>query len=291
LGVALKLLANPIVLRMVLGAFAAGLAFLIGTIMIRRMRRRISEEASFTPEAASAEGFPLHTYHAVIQQLKQQKHQLQSEQQVERRRAKTSENISAAVLSNLSSGVMFFTPDGLLRQANASARRILGFASPLGLKVAQVFRDATALPASGGPAENVADAIASSLRENLPFLRLAAQYVTPVGQQRTLEITVSAVYAPGGEALGSACLINDLSEMAQIRRQQELRREISAEMALGLRNSLSTISDYAQQIVDNQDQERSCRLAADIAAEAAQLDHTIGSFLAGDRAVGAAPGT
>jgi PAS domain-containing protein len=291
LGVALKLLANPIVLRMVLGAFAAGLAFLIGTIMIRRVRRKISEEASFPPEAASAEGFPLHTYHAVIQQLKQQKHELQSEQQVERRRAKTSENISAAVLSNLSSGVMFFTPDGLLRQANASARRILGFASPIGLKVAQVFRDATAAPASGGPGENVADAIAASLRENLPFLRLAAQYVTPVGQQRTLEITVSAVHAPGGEALGSACLISDLSEMAQIRRQQELRREISAEMALGLRNSLSTISDYAQQIVDNQDQERSCRLAADIAAEAAQLDHTIGSFLAGDRAVGAAPGT
>ena len=130
MGVALKLLANPIVLRMVLGAFAAGLAFLIGIIVIRRMRRRMSEEASFTPDAASAEGFPLHTYHAVIQQLKQQKHELQSEQQVERRRAKTSENISAAVLSNLSSGVMFFTPDGLLRQANASARRILGFASP-----------------------------------------------------------------------------------------------------------------------------------------------------------------
>ena len=37
---------------------------------------------------------------------------------LERRRAKTSENISAAVLSNLSSGVVFFTPNGLVRQAN-----------------------------------------------------------------------------------------------------------------------------------------------------------------------------
>ena len=67
----------------------------------------------------------------MIQQLKQQKHELQTERQAERRRAKTSENISAAVLSNLSSGVMFFTPDGLVRQANAAARRILGFASPV----------------------------------------------------------------------------------------------------------------------------------------------------------------
>ena len=68
---------------------------------------------------SAPETFPLHTYHAVIQQLKQQKHELQSSQREERRRAKTSENISAAVLSNLSCGVLFFTPNGLVRQANA----------------------------------------------------------------------------------------------------------------------------------------------------------------------------
>jgi nitrogen fixation/metabolism regulation signal transduction histidine kinase len=37
------------------------------------------------------------------------------------RRAKTSENISAAVLSNLSSGVLFLTTNGLIRIANARA--------------------------------------------------------------------------------------------------------------------------------------------------------------------------
>jgi nitrogen fixation/metabolism regulation signal transduction histidine kinase len=285
-----KLLANPIMLRMVLGLIAAGLAFLVGAVIMRRMRRHLSEEASFA-DAATSDRLPLHTYHAVIQQLKQQKHELQSEQQVERRRAKTSENISAAVLSHLSSGVMFFTPDGLVRQANASARRILGFASPVGVKAAQIFRDATVIPTSGGPEENVADAIQTSLREKAPFLRLAAQYVTPVGEQRTLDITVSAVHAPAGEVLGAACLINDQSEMSRIRRQQELRREMSAEMALGLRNSLSTISGCAKRIVDGQDQELSRRLASDIAAEAAQLDHTIGGFLAGERAAAAAGGT
>ena len=84
----------------------------------------------------------------MIQQLKQQKHELQSLQLVERRRAKTSENISAAVLSNLSSGVLFFTPNGLVRQANASAKQILGFASPAGMSAAEIFREAELISAS-----------------------------------------------------------------------------------------------------------------------------------------------
>ena len=69
--------------------------------------------------------------------------------------------------------------------------------------------------------------------------------------------------------------------MTEIRRQQELRGEMSAEMALGLRNSLTTIAGYAQQLAASQDQELARQLAADIAAEAAHLDRTIGGFLAG----------
>jgi len=56
---------------------------------------------------------------------------------------------------------------------------------------------------------------------------------------------------------------------------------MSAEMALGLRNSLTTISGYAQQLAASRDPELARQLAADIAAEAAHLDRTIGGFLAG----------
>ena len=59
-------------------------------------------------------------------------------------------------------------------------------------------------------------------------------------------------------------------------------------MALELRNSLTTISGYAQQLAANRDPELTHRLAADIAAEAAHLDSTIGGFLAGARAAAAA---
>jgi len=226
----------------------------------------------------------------VIQQLKQQKHELMSVQQVERRRAKTSENISAAVLSNLSSGVLFLSPNGLVRKANTAAKDILGFASPVGLSMEEAFRDATVISLSAPP-ERLAAAVQSSLRELTPSRSVRARYVTPAGEERTLEITLTPVFAPSGETLGAACLINDRTEIAQIQRQQELRGEMSAEMALALRNSLATIAGYAQQLAASRDPELARQLAADIASEAAQLDHSIGGFLAGARAKSAAAGT
>ena len=279
----MKLLTNPLVLRMVLVLFAAAFAFAMGMLIMRRMRRSFTEEASFADDPPSPESFPLHTYHAVIQQLKQQKHELQSLQQAERRRAKTSENISAAVLSNLSCGVMFFTPNGLIRQANGSAKHILGFASLVGMSSAEIFRDAALIATSDGSYANLAEAVESSLREKTRFRRLEAQYLTPGGEKRMLDITLSSVHAPDGDVLGAACLIDDHTEMAQIRRQQELRGEMSAEMALELRNSLATISGYAQQLAASRDPQLTRQLAADIAAEAAHLDRTIGGFLVGAR--------
>lgn len=283
----MKLLSNPVLLRMALFFFAAAFAFVMGALLMRRMRRSLADEASLIEGATSLERFPLHTYHAVIQQLKQQKHELLTEQQMERRRAKTSENISAAVLSNLSCGVMFFSPNGLVRQANTAAREILGFASPVGMNTAEIFREASLL--SGSESEiSLAEAVQISLQDNTPSRRLEARYVTPAGEERILDVTATAVWAPNGEVLGAACLINDQTEMAQIRRQQELRGDMSAEMALELRNSLATISGYAQQLAANHDPELARQLAADIAAESAHLGRTIGGFLAGAKAAKAA---
>jgi nitrogen fixation/metabolism regulation signal transduction histidine kinase len=289
-----RLATNPIVLRMVLVFVAAGFAFIVGLLLMRNMRRSISEESAFAAEPAVSESFPLHIYHAVIQQLKQQKYELQSLQLVERRRAKTSENISAAVLTNLSSGVLFFTPNGLVRQANVSAKQILGFASPTGMSAAEIFREAELISTCDAACTNLAEAVNLSLREKTRLQRLEAAYRTPAGEERTLDITVSSVHAPDSEVrssasqnvacLGVACLINDRSEVAEIRRQQELRGEMSSEMALGLRNSLTTIAGYAQQLAASRDAELARQLAADIAAEAAHLDRTIGGFLVGARA-------
>jgi PAS domain-containing protein len=288
------MLSNPIVVRMAVVLLVSAFGLWVATLLLRRMRRILTEESFAIESVPELEQFPMHTYNAVIQQLKQQKHELLSVQQVERRRAKTSENISAAVLSNLSSGVLFLTTNGLVRTANAAAKSILGFASPVGMSVSEIFRDARLSSSlSPGSHETLATAVQASLRE--PSLRtpglsrsVEADYITPAGDQRILEITISPVPTPSGETLGATCLITDKTEFATIQRLQELRGEMSAEMALALRNSLATISSYAQQVAVSSDPTLVRQLAVDIVSEAADLDHTIGGFLAGAKAAKAA---
>ena len=272
----MKILTNPMLLKMVLVLVASGVAFMMAVLMLRRVRQSLGEEASALESAGSSEQLPLHTYHAVIQQLKQQKHELQALQQAEHRRAKTSESLSAAVLSNLSSGVLFFGANGLVRQANHAAKMILGIASPVGMNAEEVFRS------------DIAAGVKAALQQGSSLRRVEVDYVTLGGQRRSLEVTASRVPAADGAVLGVACLINDRTEIAQIRRQIELRGEMSAEMALALRTSLITISGYAQQLAQNSDPELARQLAADVAAEAKHLDYTIAGFLAENRRAKAA---
>jgi signal transduction histidine kinase len=118
------------------------------------------------------------------------------------------------------------------------------------------------------------------LREGSKCRQVEADYATPAGEKLRIAVTVSPVPAADGGLIGAACLISDRSEFEQIRHQQELHGEISAEMALELRTSLATIAGYAQQLARNRDAELAPQLAADIANEAARLDRHIGGFLA-----------
>jgi PAS domain-containing protein len=278
-----RALTNPIVLRAVVVLSCATFAFFVVLIFMRRLRRNIDEESCLSSDGSpSIETLPLHLYNTVIQQLKQQKHELQVQTQTQQRRARTSENFSQAVLSNLSSGVLVFGMNGLVKQTNPAAKEILGFASPIGMSAEDIFRDAAVAAENDGHANALiplAVEVHSVLREGSIRRQVEAEYTTPGGEKRRIAVKVSPVPAVDGALLGAACLINDLSEFERMRRQQELHGEISVEMALALRTSLITISGYAQQLASNRDPELAQQLAADIANEAAQLDHSLGGFL------------
>jgi PAS domain-containing protein len=286
-----KLIANPILLRAAFVFFCATLAFLMGLILIRALRKSIAEDRDFSANPTpTLETLPLHLYNTVIQQLKQQKHELQVQSKAEQQRARISDNFSHAVLSNLSCGVLVFGTNGLVKTANPSAKAILGFVTATGMGADDIFRGAVVSPRNpvgaavagdeaGDEPVCVADEIGSVLRGDSKRREVEAEYETPAGEKRFIAVTISPVPAPEGSLLGVACLINDLSELERIRRQQELHGEISAEMALQLRTSLATISGYAQQLANSRDPELAVQLAGDIAHEAAQLDRSIGGFL------------
>ncbi len=288
-----RLLANPLVLPAALVLAAAAGAFVFGIWLIRSLRRNIAAEADLDSAAApTLETLPLHLYNTVIQQLKQQKHELQVQTLAEQRRARTTENFSQAVLSNLSSGVLVFGVNGLVKQANPAAKEILGFHSPAGMSAADIFRGAAVCSANssavlacglGDKPEQLTEEVNAVLREGSKCRQLEADYTTPTGRKLRIAVTVSPVPAVDGSLLGAACLISDLSEFERIRHQQELQGEISAEMALELRTSLTTIAGYAQQLAQNRDPELASQLAADIASEASRLDRHIGGFLSEKR--------
>jgi PAS domain S-box-containing protein len=256
-----KILANPVLLHAAVVLFLSGFAFMIVVVFMRLLRRNLEEEAEISSEGTpSLDTLPLHLYNTVIQQLKQQKNELQEQSQTEQRRARTNENFSQAVLSNLSCGVLVFGTNGLVSQSNPAAKQILGFASSTGMGADDLFRG------------EIAAEVHSVLREGSARRQLNTNYTTPSGEKRRIAVTISPVPAVDGRLLGAACLITDLSAFEQIRVQQEMR-------ALELRTSLTTISGYAQQLARNRDPELAQQLAADIAQEAVRLDRSLGGFL------------
>jgi signal transduction histidine kinase len=280
LGAAVRILTNPVLMRAGVVLVGATLAFVVAVLIFRRIRRRVTDISSGIGEMpTSVDQLPLHTYHAVIQQLKQQKYELTAQQQTDRRRAKFSESISASVLSHLSSGVLFFNTSGLVRQANKAAKEILGYASPTGMSAIDIFR--TAPVAVNGKTIPLSQAVQDTIASGVEISRAKVDYRCPSNEERVLEVTISPVCAEDGSALGVACLFTDKTELADIERDLQLRGELSAEMALALRASLATISGLAQQLRKNNDLECAKHLAADIAQEAGHLEHQISGFLAG----------
>jgi PAS domain-containing protein len=291
--VRLTLPPNPVLFRAAIVLFSGTVAFLLGVIFMRMLRKKIRADADLTPEAPTSDALPLHLYNTVIQQLKQQKHELHVQSKAEQHRARVSETFSQAVLSNLSSGVLVFGPNGLVKSTNPAAKQILGFASATGMSAKDIFRSAlvssTTLsrnivrdssPDKAAPEQvRLADEVEAVLREGSGRRRVEAEYETPAGAQRFIAVTISPVPTEDGSLLGAACVINDVSEAECTRRELELHRELSAEKALQLRNSLATISGYARQLAGSHDLELAGRLAADIAHEAEDLDRSIGSFL------------
>jgi signal transduction histidine kinase len=254
-----ELLTNPVVLRAIL-TFVLALALLVfGVALIRRMRQSITDDNQPAKRATGEQsGFALEAYHGVIQRLKEQEQELVRLRAEASARASASENMSSVVLTNLTSGVLLFNNMGMVQQANQAARTILGYASPLSLHARDIFRTVTALRLENGEkhATGIAlmQAVQIAIGQGTPFRRMEADYRTPSGEDRVLGITLSPVKGASGEGLGAACLVSDLTQITVLEREARTRQNLAAlgEMSAGIahefKNSLATISGYAQML-------------------------------------------
>jgi PAS domain-containing protein len=301
---------NPIFVRPMILMVCSAFAFLMGVIFIRMLKQKIQDETDLAPATgATPDALPMHLYNTVIQQLKQQKHELDVQSKTEQNRARITETFSHAVLSQLSSGVLVFGPNGLIKTSNPAAKQILGFASATGMSAKDIFRGAVvnpAVPYGNNEYGNIeqdenesehlsavllSDEVDAVLHQGSGRRQVEAEYETPAGVKRFIAVTFSPVPAEDGNLLGVACVVNDVSAAEHIRRERELHEELSAEKALQLRSSLATISGCARQLANDRDGAMVAQIANDIAREAEQLECTIGGFLREGRAAAAAAGS
>jgi signal transduction histidine kinase len=176
---------------------------------------------------------------------------------------------------------------GIVRQANPAARSILGYASPSGLHAQDLFRGIKQVRREGveedGPA--LAAAVSDAARSGTVYRRLEADYGTPGGERRVLGITLSPVRSASGEGLGAVCLVSDLTDITAMAQQVKLKENLASlgEMAAGIahefKNSLATISGYAQMLRRDLDGAAAQPFADKIEKETGMLARVVTDFL------------
>jgi PAS domain S-box-containing protein len=280
-------LANPMVLKIAMAIALGVVAIVVFAFGLRVLRKSLLDDSSTQSNKSSSKSsefdVTLATYQSVIQQFKAQGQELERLRQQDKQRASTTENISEAVISNLTSGVVLFSPVGLVQQANPAAKRILGYASPYSLHARDIFRGATAIrPAN--QESSLPQILDRAAKRREAVHRLEVDYRTPAGEARVLGITISPVQDRGGALLGTACLVSDLTEMSNMAQQVRLQDnmaslgEMSAGIAHEFKNSLATISGYSQMLASDPNQETR-EFAEKIALETNNLTRIVTDFL------------
>lgn len=225
----MKLLTNPVFLHGAAILFCASFTFLLGMIFMRLLRKTIQDEADVSSEAPAFEALPLHVYNTVIRQLKQQQDELKAQSQAEQRRTRTSERFTETVLANAPCGVLSVGKNGLVKSGNPAAKQILGFASPIGMSVKDIFRSAAT---EAKPNPEVAGVVMSDEFDNVVHSGTRSdfqiEYQTPAGESRSLSITIAPVLTSEGVVNGGAFLIDDITELARLRQTVAARDDSQA---------------------------------------------------------------
>ncbi|MEW6049795.1 MAG: ATP-binding protein [Candidatus Zixiibacteriota bacterium] len=182
-------------------------------------------------------------YRRVISELRDKENELLRLNRELQNRAESLEQFNQYLLASVDTGIVTMDMTGRVLEVNSAAGRILGVTPEVsrGIAISELLGG---YPMPAGDVHKMLDAHAgSSYREYT---------VSAVGgRKQTLGITTSFVRNSDGELVGLSLIVNDLSELRQLRAELEQRSRLVAlgEMAGGiahqLRNSLGAIAGYS----------------------------------------------
>ena len=267
----------PIVVVSVVGLFvivATGL-FLLKRMLRGNREAQRPEAAAPAPRSENPSAFMAASMQGVIQKLRDQEKELERLHREEKERAAQSERLSEEVTRNMPAGLLVVNATGIISTSNPAAEQALGIRG-LGFR-----RYSEAL----NEESELTGLLAQCLAEGAIFRREQVEHVTPAGERRRLGVTISPIRRGKEKINGAICLLTDLSELAALQQQMQLREnlaalgELSAGMAHEFKNALATISGYAQMICGEELKGEAGDYAERILEQTRSITHVVTEFL------------
>lgn len=196
------------------------------------------------PRTENPSAFMAASMQGVILKLKEQEKELERLHQLERERAEQTERLSLEVTRNMPAGLVVVNATGIIANANPAAEQTLGIRQ-LGFR-----RYSEAL----GESSELTKLLAECLATGRIFRREEVEHCGPDQEMRKLGVTISPIRGGSEKISGAICLLTDLTELATLQQQVQLKEnlaalgELSAGIAHEFKNALATISGYAQMI-------------------------------------------
>lgn len=274
-------------LTKLLAASVVGLALLVlALLLIHRLFGKIRTEGEIQtaprPDAPNAESaFAMATFQGVIQKLREQEKELARLHQDERQRAQESAQLSATVMRNMATGVLMINSQGLITESNPAARAVLGHELLEGRSFREVFGPRGQ---PDGETPPIVEKLDSCLGAGQTYRRITVRYRGPSGDHKVLGVGMSPIRQEGRVG-GVICLLSDLTEITALQQQVRLKESLAAlgEMSAGIahefKNSLATISGYAQLIRGEDNLDGAQTHAAKIVSETQFLTQIVTDFL------------
>lgn len=232
------------------------------------------DSGASAPSTENASAFMAASMQGVIQQLREQEKELERLHKLEKERAEQTERLSEEVTRNMPAGLLVVNATGIISSSNPAAEQVLGIRG-LGFR-----RYSEAL----GPSSKLTSLVAECLATGRIFRREEVEHEPPAGDTRHLGVTISPIRREEGKISGAICLLTDLTELAALQQQMQLKEnlaalgELSAGIAHEFKNGLATISGYAQMIPEATGTE-AADYAQKIVEQTRNISHVVAEFL------------
>ncbi len=227
------------------------------------------------PSTENPSAFMTASMQGVILRLREQEKELERLHRAEKERAEQTERFSEEVTRNMPAGLLVVNAAGIITSVNPAAEQTLG------VRGLAFRRYSEAL----GEKSELTHLVGECLASGRIFRREEVKHVAPGEETRRLGVTISPIRRGEGRINGAICLLSDLTELATLQQQVQLKEnlaalgELSAGIAHEFKNALATISGYAQMIQAEGGTGEVAENAARILEQTRNITHVVTEFL------------